>query len=104
MLDRFERQGIPCGAVNDVGAALADPQAEARGSLVSYAHPAFGTVRTTRSPFRISTGDELPARRGPFLGEHSADVLREVCGYEDKQICALEEAGVIGTGTTEEVR
>jgi crotonobetainyl-CoA:carnitine CoA-transferase CaiB-like acyl-CoA transferase len=100
----FEKCGVPSGAVNTVNDALADPQAEARHSVVSYEHPAFGTVRTTRSPFRLSTVEELPTRRGPFLGEHTADVLREICGYDSERIRELEGAGVIGTAPPEEIR
>jgi formyl-CoA transferase len=49
-----------------------------------------------RTPFRLST-DETPAvRRGPYLGEHSDDVLREVCGYDDERIRSLRDAAVIG--------
>ena len=95
-LVRFEQQGVPCGAVNSVEEALADPQAVARGALVAYEHPSLGEVRTMRTPFRLST-DETPAvRRGPYLGEHSDDVLREVCGYDDERIRSLRDAAVIG--------
>jgi crotonobetainyl-CoA:carnitine CoA-transferase CaiB-like acyl-CoA transferase len=95
-LARFEQQGVPCGAVNSVEKAFADPQAVARGALVEYEHPTLGEVRTMRTPFRLST-DETPAvRRGPYLGEHSDDVLREVCGYDDERIRSLRDAAVIG--------
>jgi crotonobetainyl-CoA:carnitine CoA-transferase CaiB-like acyl-CoA transferase len=95
-LERLEAQGVPCGAVNTVKEAFADPQAAALGSLVEYAHPALGQVRTMRTPFRLST-DKAPAvRRGPYLGEHSDDVLREICGYDDERIRSLRDAGVIG--------
>ena len=56
----------------------------------------LGAVRTMRTPLRLST-DETPAvRRGPLLGEHSDDVLRDVCGYDDEHIRALRDAAVIG--------
>jgi crotonobetainyl-CoA:carnitine CoA-transferase CaiB-like acyl-CoA transferase len=95
-LERFEAQGVPCGAVNSVADALADPQVAARDAVVEYDHPGLGHVRTMRTPFRLST-DETPAmRRGPLLGEHSDEILRDVCGYDESRIRSLHDGGVIG--------
>lgn len=63
--------GVPCAPVNDVASALADAQAEARGSVVEYEHPTLGTVRTTASPFGAELTRE-PAR-APLLGEHGRE-------------------------------
>jgi crotonobetainyl-CoA:carnitine CoA-transferase CaiB-like acyl-CoA transferase len=62
--------GVPSSAVNDVEAALRDPQAEARGSVVEYEHPTLGAVRQVASPLRLS-GAAPPLRRAPFRGEHT---------------------------------
>lgn len=90
----LEPGGVPCGAVNDVATALTQPQAAARGAVVEYEHPTFGTVRTTRSPLRLS-GPEAPLRRGPYLGEHSEEVLRDICGYDAARIEGLLDSGVV---------
>ena len=62
--------GVPSSPVNDVQAALRDPQAQARGTVVEYEHPTLGTVRQVATPLRLS-GDEPPLRRAPFRGEHT---------------------------------
>jgi crotonobetainyl-CoA:carnitine CoA-transferase CaiB-like acyl-CoA transferase len=91
----LDARGIPCGAVNDVAAALAEPQVGARGSVVGYEHPLLGEVRTVATPLRL---EERPdPRRAPRLGEHTADVLAELCGYSRERIDALAAAGVFGT-------
>jgi len=41
---------------------------------------------------RFETG---PRRHAPLVGEHNAEVLKEI-GYSDEQIAGLEEQGVIG--------
>jgi crotonobetainyl-CoA:carnitine CoA-transferase CaiB-like acyl-CoA transferase len=87
-LAALERGGVPCGAVNDVASALVDPQAQARGSVLSYPHPVFGTVETVAGALR-SSEHEAPARRAPFLGEHTDEVLRQVCGYSDEYLVDL---------------
>jgi crotonobetainyl-CoA:carnitine CoA-transferase CaiB-like acyl-CoA transferase len=87
--------GVPSAAVNDVADALAEPQAEARGDVVEVEHPRLGRVRQIASPLRLS-GPDAPLRRAPFRGEHTEQVLVEVCGYEPERVRALADAGVFG--------
>jgi crotonobetainyl-CoA:carnitine CoA-transferase CaiB-like acyl-CoA transferase len=87
--------GVPSAAVNEVEAALRDPQAQARGAVVEFEHPTLGTVREIASPLRLSDGVRLVAR-GPFRGEHTEQVLTELCGYSAERVQELAEAGVFG--------
>jgi len=93
-LDALAQAGVPSAPVNDVAAALEDPQAQARGSVVELEHPALGTVRQVASPLRL--GETPPVRRAPFRGEHTASVLTDICGYPRERIDALAAAGVFG--------
>jgi crotonobetainyl-CoA:carnitine CoA-transferase CaiB-like acyl-CoA transferase len=87
--------GVPCGPVNDVAAALADPQVAARDAIVEYEHPELGRVRQAASPLRV--GDERrAAARAPYRGEHTEQVLRDLCGYSGERIRALADAGAFG--------
>ncbi len=94
-LELLGAAGVPSARVNDVAAALEDPQAVARGTVVEAEHPRLGTVRQVASPLRL--GDEAPVRRAPFRGEHTEAVLAEVCGYSAERIGGLAEAGVFGS-------
>ncbi len=76
-LETLAAAGVPSSPVNEVEAALRDPQAEARGSVVAYDHPSLGQVRQVATPLRLS-GDEPPLGRGPFRGEHDEEVTRLV--------------------------
>ncbi len=87
--------GVPCAPVNDVASALADPQVEARGAVVEISHPVLGTMRQVATPLRLG-GFEPPTERGPFRGEHTEAVLRELCGYSDESIAGLARDGVFG--------
>ncbi|MBA2450807.1 MAG: CoA transferase [Chloroflexi bacterium] len=95
-LDRLEGAGVPCARVNDIAAALADPQLAARGGIAAYSHPVLGEVRTPASPLRLTPDDGPGISRGPLLGEHTDAVLRELCAYDDERIEALGRAGVLG--------
>lgn len=94
-LDVLGRAGVPNGPVYEVAEALADKQAQARGDIVEFEHPRLGTVRQVASPLRLS-GEANPLSRGPFRGEHTEQVLRELCGYSPEQIAALREEGAFG--------
>jgi crotonobetainyl-CoA:carnitine CoA-transferase CaiB-like acyl-CoA transferase len=49
------------------------------------------------SPIKSGKGDELPPiTKAPEVGQHSDEVLRDVLGYDDAQIAALREGGVLG--------
>src|SRR5262249_53346832 len=86
--------GVPSAPVNDVASALRDPQAEARGAIVEADHPTFGRVAQVASPLRL--GDEPRVERAPARGEHTDEVLREVCGYSAERVRELTDAGVFG--------
>lgn len=101
-LELMAAHGVPSGPVNDVMAALSDPQAAARGAVLEYEHPTLGVVRGPASPFRIS-GDAQQPTRGPTLGEHTRDVLSELCGYGEERLRHLTAAGVFGATSEREV-
>jgi crotonobetainyl-CoA:carnitine CoA-transferase CaiB-like acyl-CoA transferase len=87
--------GVPTGPVQDVSAALADPQTEARGLIAGTPHPRFGEARWVASPVRVAEKSAVH-QRAPELGEHTTTVLRDVLGYDDARITALREGGALG--------
>jgi crotonobetainyl-CoA:carnitine CoA-transferase CaiB-like acyl-CoA transferase len=84
----LEAVGVPCGPVNDVRGGLSDPQAVAREVVQTIEHPDLGQVSHIASPLRLSTGVR-PPQPAPGPGEHTAEVLRELAGYDDKQIAEV---------------
>jgi crotonobetainyl-CoA:carnitine CoA-transferase CaiB-like acyl-CoA transferase len=98
-LDALGAAGVPCARVNTVLEALEDPQTVAREDVVEHEHDVLGTVRSIRTPLRLSADDErlerLP-RRGPYRGEHTEEVLVGLCGYAPQQVRELAEAGAFG--------
>ena len=93
--------GVPSSKVNSVLEALDDPQTVDRGGIIEHDHPTLGNVRTIASPLRLSDeeGNELraqPPDAGPSRGEHTRQVLVELCGYDDRKINFLADAGAFG--------
>lgn len=93
-MERLTAAGVPCGPVNDIASAFADPQAAARRMVEEYNHPTLGRVCTPRPAVRADGAPTLG--RGPFRGEHADAVLAEVCGYDEARIAGLRVAGVLG--------
>ena len=83
-LDRFEREGIPCGPVNDYAQVFSDPQVRARGMVVDVEHPVLGHMKTLGSPIKMSETPPNATRRAPLLGEHTREVLLEAGCTEDE--------------------
>jgi crotonobetainyl-CoA:carnitine CoA-transferase CaiB-like acyl-CoA transferase len=94
-LERLRAAGVPCGPINDIAGAVADPQTAARDLVAETEHPVLGTVRQIRSPLRVD-GRLTELRRAPRRGEHTREVLVAQCGYGDADVDRLAEAGVFG--------
>lgn len=94
-LDLLVEAAIPCARINDVAAALRDEHAIARGMRVTTEHPRFGTVDQLASPVRV--GAEPPTyRRAPRRNEDFDHVLREIAGYDERQVAQAGAAGAFG--------
>ncbi|KAA8880601.1 CoA transferase [Nocardia colli] len=93
-LRRLEKQDILCAPVLSLKEALDDPQTKANRMLVNMPGPRGGVVRVLDSPIRMSATPNHVRRTAPRLGEHNAEVLREL-GYSADQVAALLADGVI---------
>jgi formyl-CoA transferase len=91
-IEQFEQAGVPCGPILDYEDALTTPQAIAREMTLDVDHPTLGRLRALGTPIKMSDTPLNPRRRGPLLGEHTDDVLREF-GYSDDEIEQLRIAG-----------
>ncbi|MEW5880640.1 MAG: CaiB/BaiF CoA-transferase family protein [Pseudomonadota bacterium] len=93
--ERLEAAGVPCGPINSIAQALADPQIVARGLRVDLPHPLAGRVPLVGNPIKMSATPPAYDRHPPLLGEHTEEVLRELVGCSESDIRALREAGAI---------
>jgi formyl-CoA transferase len=87
-LAKLEANDIPCGPINDYAQVFADPQITARNMVLETEHPVLGRLRTLGSPIKMSETPADPSRRGPLLGEHTGEVLKEF-GFTESEIAAI---------------
>ena len=86
--------GVPCGACQDTGEVLADPHLAAREMIVELDYPEReGTFRTVGCPVKLSDSP-VEVTRPPTLGEHTADLLTELCDVAPDEMARLREQGV----------
>jgi formyl-CoA transferase len=86
--------GVPCGAVLDSVELLNDPHLKERGMIVTIQHPTRGEFTMPGCPVRL---EHSPAevKAAPLLGQHNAEVYRELLGLGGGQIDELKREGII---------
>ncbi len=80
LLPALEACGVPCGPINSVAEAFAEPQVLARGLRVDLPAPEVpgGLIPSVRAPIVFSDADLALQRPAPRLGEHTEEVMREL--------------------------
>jgi hypothetical protein len=91
-IERLNRAGVPCGKVQTVTEALADPQVAAQEMVLEVPHPGHGTVRMTGFPVKFSATPLSVRHPVPDLGAQTDEVLAEA-GYDAARIAALRQDG-----------
>jgi len=86
--------GVPCGEIQDYGQVFADPHLRERGFFMDLPHPRLGSVRALGTPLRLRSSPTRIERAGPLLGEHTAEVLREI-GHSDEDVRGFVARGTV---------
>jgi crotonobetainyl-CoA:carnitine CoA-transferase CaiB-like acyl-CoA transferase len=86
---------VPCGPINNLAEAFADPQVQARHMTVHVSHPHHDAVPLVGSPMKLSSTPVQLRRAPPLLGQHTLEVLCEL-GLSGDDCQHLRDLGVIG--------
>jgi crotonobetainyl-CoA:carnitine CoA-transferase CaiB-like acyl-CoA transferase len=80
LLAKLEAVKVPAGPINNLEEVFADPQVIHRGMKLELPSKAAkaGTIPGVRSPIVIDGWRAASERPSPLLGEHTAEILREI--------------------------
>jgi crotonobetainyl-CoA:carnitine CoA-transferase CaiB-like acyl-CoA transferase len=93
-MERFERAQIAAGPVYEFDEVFTDPQVQHLGLVADVEQPGYGRARMLAFPVRASATPAAIRRPAPLLGEHTAEILREI-GLADAEIDRLAAAGAV---------
>jgi formyl-CoA transferase len=82
------------GAVRAPQEVIHDPQLKANDIVVPLEGAGAELTSTISSPIQVHGVAKVPARRGPDLGEHTEEILREL-GFDPKGIEDLRTSGAV---------
>ena len=89
LIDALEGVGLACAAVETLEEAVTGPYAAERNLLRDVDDRMGGTRPVTRLPYRFSRSRVEPRRPAPTLGEHNAEVLRDLLSLPETRIRQL---------------
>jgi CoA:oxalate CoA-transferase len=91
----LEAERVPCGLVIDPADAARHPYFTERRMVRQVSDPLIGTFDVPGFPLRYSDAPPEPDLVTPALGEHNREVLRDIGGFADPELEALEADGVL---------
>jgi crotonobetainyl-CoA:carnitine CoA-transferase CaiB-like acyl-CoA transferase len=92
----FDKAHITYGAIVDPAEVVNDPQLRANDIVVPLEGAGGKLTLTISSPMQVHGVAKEPARRGPDLGEHNDEILREL-GFDAVQIEKLHAGGTVAS-------
>ena len=93
-IDRFEANGVPCGAVNFPDDMIDHEQVQANGMIVELEHDLTGPQRQVAPIVKMSRTPLAAQGSSPPLGRDT-DAIVELAGYDAEAIASLRERGII---------
>ncbi|WP_295812696.1 CaiB/BaiF CoA-transferase family protein [uncultured Nitratireductor sp.] len=78
LLGRFDANAVPASPINTIEEMFDDPQVKARGMRLSLNDGHGTALPSVRAPIALSKTPLSYERPSPRLGEHTAEILREI--------------------------
>jgi formyl-CoA transferase len=95
LMDILNKDDIPCGPILSMKEIAEEPSLRKTGTVVEVDHPTRGKYLSVGNPIKLSDSP-TEVLRSPLLGEHTAEILREVLGYSESDVRRVEASGAIG--------
>ncbi len=86
---------IPLSAVKNIAEVVDDPQILARDMIVDVEYPDYGHLSMVGSPLKLSATPATPRGLAPAFGAHTHEVLKVMCGFDERRLGELRAGGTI---------
>jgi formyl-CoA transferase len=94
-MDILNKYDIPCGPILSMKEIAEEQSLRDTGTVVEVEHPTRGKYLTVGNPIKMSASTS-EVKRSPLLGEHTAEILRDVLRFDPARIAEIESSGAIG--------
>jgi crotonobetainyl-CoA:carnitine CoA-transferase CaiB-like acyl-CoA transferase len=94
-LEAIHKAGVPAGPINTLDRVLSDPQVLAREMVVKIDGPDKDQIKAIGNPLKMEKTPVRTFTRPPHLGEHTREILTDLCGYARERIDTLKQKGAI---------
>ena len=95
LMHALQQAGVPAGVVHTNRGVIEDAQLQHRGHFVYLDHPGVGRHPVQRSEFRLSQAAAEHRWAAPLIGQHTAQVCKEILGMSEDEIATLMAEGVL---------
>ncbi|MCR9089293.1 MAG: formyl-CoA transferase [Rhodobacteraceae bacterium] len=86
---------IPVGPILSMKEIMEDDGLRKTGTIVDVEHPERGTYVSVGCPIKLSDSP-VEVTRSPLLGEHTAEILQQVLGYDGEDLARVLDSGAVG--------
>jgi formyl-CoA transferase len=93
-VELLNKAGVPTGPIYDMSEVFSDPQVISQHAAVEVEHPKVGKIRIVNQAVKLSRTPAKITHSAPELGEHSEEILRELC-YSENQIQEFKTKKII---------
>jgi len=91
----FGQYDLFCCGVNTIVDLQDDPQVIENGYLVDFEHPTLGKIKIPGYPVHFSEARAETISAAPELGEHTEEILTDICDYTSDEVTQLRKEGVV---------
>ena len=92
-IERFNKDGVACGHINDMSGVFAEPQVQHLGLVQDVVSARLGPQRHVGQPVVLERTPSTMARAAPLRGEHTEEVLGEL-GFGADVVAQMKARGV----------
>ncbi|RZN03721.1 formyl-CoA transferase [Bradyrhizobium genosp. SA-3] len=96
--ETLDQAGVAYSLVYSIEDIVSDPHYTARRNIVTVDSPRIGPIKMQGIVPRFVGAEPRPISPAPELGQHTADVLRNMLGLSDETVGALAQQQIIDLG------